>query len=131
MLNLYFGSQVKNRELAGSVYEEKWSFNILGLTFSSKVEWGFYIITLSLLLKLPPRKFEPWFVLWRLLCISINLPCAHHGTLLSRLVWCPYLLLGIVRQAIKTNMKDLWSFTCCFSWTLGSSSKYRKLKSFL
>ena len=36
-------------------------------------------LTLSLLLKLPPKKMEPWFVLWsffllRLLCISINLP---------------------------------------------------------
>ena len=35
-------------------------------------------LTLSLLLKLPPRKLEPWFVLWsflllRLLCISIYL----------------------------------------------------------
>ena len=41
--------------------------------------WAF---TLSLLLKLPQRKLEPWFVLWsffllRLLCISINLPCSH------------------------------------------------------
>ena len=36
-------------------------------------------LTLYLLLKLPPRTLEPWFVLWsffllRLLCISINLP---------------------------------------------------------
>ena len=36
-------------------------------------------ITLSLLLKLPPRKLEPWFVLWsffflRVPSISINLP---------------------------------------------------------
>ena len=44
-------------------------------------------LTLSLLLKLPPRKLEPWFVLWsffprRLLCISMNLQpymeyCCH------------------------------------------------------
>ena len=33
------------------------------------------------------------------------------------------MLLGIVRQAIKTNMQDCWSFTCCFCWTLGSSLK--------
>ena len=37
---------------------------------------------LSLLLKLPPRKLEPWFILWRfffltLLCISINLLYCH------------------------------------------------------
>ena len=35
-----------------------------------------------LLLKLPPRKLEPWFVLWsffflRLRCISKNLPYSH------------------------------------------------------
>ena len=39
-------------------------------------------LTLSLLLKLPPRKLEPWLVLWsffllKLLCISINLPYDH------------------------------------------------------
>ena len=27
-------------------------------------------------------------------------------------------------------MQDCWSFTCCFSWTLGSSSKCGQLKSF-
>ena len=37
------------------------------------------------------------------------------GVLLSRLGWCTYLLFGTVRQATKTNMKDCWSFTCCFS----------------
>ena len=31
---------------------------------SSKLDWA---LALSLLLKLPPRKLEPWFVLWRLL----------------------------------------------------------------
>ena len=39
-------------------------------------------LTSSLLLKLPPRKLEPWFILWsffllRLHCIPINLPYAH------------------------------------------------------
>ena len=39
-------------------------------------------LTWSLLLKLPPRKLEIWFVLWgffllRLLCISIDLPYGH------------------------------------------------------
>ena len=50
-------------------------------------------LTLSLLLKLPPRKLEPWFVLWsffllRLLCISVNLPYNHawNTVVMSRLV---------------------------------------------
>ena len=39
-------------------------------------------LILSLLIKLPPRKLEPWFALWRffllrLLCISTNLPYGH------------------------------------------------------
>ena len=32
-----------------------------------------------------------------------------YGMLLSCLDWCPQLLLGIVRQATKTNMQDCWS----------------------
>ena len=44
----------------------------------SLLNW-IWALTLSLLLKLPPRKLEPWFDLWsffllRFLCISINLP---------------------------------------------------------
>ena len=39
----------------GSVLEGKSSFKMLGLTFSSKLDWA---LTLSLLLNLPPRKLE-------------------------------------------------------------------------
>ena len=42
-------------KMDGSVLEEKSSFKMLGLTFSSKLDWVF---TLSLLLKLSPRKLE-------------------------------------------------------------------------
>ena len=38
---------------SGSVLEEKSSFKMLRLTFSSKLDWG------SLLLKLPRKKLEP------------------------------------------------------------------------
>ena len=62
--------------------------------------WGWLFLlnwigapTLSPLLKLPPRKLEPWFVLWRfflfrLLCISINLPY-HHA-------WNTVIMSGLV-----------------------------------
>ena len=43
-------------KMDGSVLEEKSSFKMLGLAFSSKLAWRSYI---SLLLKLPPRKLEP------------------------------------------------------------------------
>ena len=47
--------------------------------FISLLNW-IWALTLSLLLKLPPRKLEPCFFVWslfflRLLFISLNLPC--------------------------------------------------------
>ena len=42
-------------KMDGSVLEEKSSFRMLGLTFSSKLDWA---LTLSQLLKHPPRKLE-------------------------------------------------------------------------
>ena len=42
-------------KMDGSVIEEKLSFKMLGLTFSSKLDG---VLTLSQLLKLPPRKLE-------------------------------------------------------------------------
>ena len=53
-----------------------------------------------------------------------------HGVLLSCPGCCPLLLLGIVRQATKTNMQDCWSLTCCFSWILCSSLSCGQLKLF-
>ena len=43
-------------KMDGSVFEEKSSFKMLGLT--SLLNW-IGVLTLSLLLKLPPRKLEP------------------------------------------------------------------------
>ena len=43
-------------KMDGSVLEEKSSFKKLGLTFSSKLDWGSYIVSIA---KLPPRKLEP------------------------------------------------------------------------
>ena len=43
-----------------SVLKEKLSFKMLGLTFSSKLDWGSYIVSLA---EMPPRKLELWFVL--------------------------------------------------------------------
>ena len=41
---LIFGIDVK---MDGSVFEEKSSFKILGVTFSSKLDWGTYIISIA------------------------------------------------------------------------------------
>ena len=43
-------------KMDGSVLEEKPSFKMLGLSFSSKLDWGSYIISIA---KIATRKVEP------------------------------------------------------------------------
>ena len=42
--------------IGGSVLEEKSSFKILGLIFSSRLNWGSYLISIA---KVSPTKLEP------------------------------------------------------------------------
>ena len=63
----------------GSVLEEKSSFKTLWLTFSSKLDWGSYIISIA---KTASSKIGALirtmkFFLLRWLYISINLPYGH------------------------------------------------------
>ena len=86
-------------KMDGRVLEEKSSFKMLELTFSIKLDWGSYIIYID---KVPPRKLEPWFVLWsffllRLLCISINLPYDH--------AWITVIMAGLVLLVATWNCK--------------------------
>ena len=77
-------------EMDGSFLEEKYLLRCWG--WCSLLNW-IEAFTLSLLLKLSPRKLEPWFVRWsffllRVLCICINLLqpcmecCRHAGMVL-------------------------------------------------
>ena len=64
-------------------------------------------LTFILLLKLPPRKLEPWFVLWsffflRLLCISINLSYSH--------AWNTVVMSGLKVLVASLNNYLLWLF---------------------
>ena len=66
-------------KMNGSALEEKLSFKMLGLTFSFKLDWGSYIISIA---KTASKKIGALirsmkFFLLRLLCISINLPFTH------------------------------------------------------
>ena len=77
-------------KMGGSILEEKSSFKMLGLTFSSKLDWGSYIISIA---KTASKKIAALvrsvnFFLLRLLCISINLPYAH--------VWNTVVTSGLV-----------------------------------
>ena len=56
---MYIETGAVDVEMDGSVLEEKSSFKMLGLTFSSKLDWGVYIISIA---KSASKKLEPWFV---------------------------------------------------------------------
>ena len=63
----------------GPVLEENSSFKMLGLTFTSKLDWGSYIISIA---KTAPKKIGALIHFMKFLSpevalISINLPYAH------------------------------------------------------
>ena len=82
-------------KMDGSFLEEKSSFKMLGLTFSSKLDWGSYIISIAKAASkkigalIRPMKFlspEPALQLNK---STIRALVSMFGTLLSRLGWCP------------------------------------------
>ena len=84
-------------EMGGSVLEEKAFFKMLELTFSSKLDWGSYIISIA---KTASKKIGALtcsmkFCPLRLLCISINLPFAH--------IWNTVVTSGLVPLAATWN----------------------------
>ena len=84
-------------KMDGSVLEEKTSFKMLGLTFSSKLDWGSYIVSIA---KTASKKIGALicaisFFLLRLLCISINLPYNH--------VWNTAVMPGLVLLVVTWN----------------------------
>ena len=89
-----------------------WKSPLRCWTWLSLFSWIGALI-LSLLLKLPLRRLEPWFVLWsffllKLLCIFINLWYSHawNTFVMSGLV---LLLIGIVELTAKMEpLLNLW-----------------------
>ena len=84
-------------KMYGSVLEEKSCFKMLGLTFSSKLDWGSYIISIA---KTASKKIGALirsmkFLSLRLPCISINLPYAH--------VWNTVVTSGLVPLVVTWN----------------------------
>ena len=107
-------------KMDGSVLEEKSSFNMLGLTFSSKLDQGSYIISIA---KTAFKKIEAFirsvkFLFLRLLYISINrtYDLAWNTVVMSELVllfatW----ICWISYKNRYVDMLDCWSFTHCYS----------------
>ena len=105
-------------KMGGSILEEKSFFKMLGLTFSSKLDWGSYIISIA---KTASKKIGPLIHSMKFLSPEVAV-CLYKSTICPYVEYCchvlagaPQLLLGFVRQATKTDMQDCWSFTCCFS----------------
>ena len=68
----YISTDSSDVKIDGSVLEENSSFKMLRFTFSSKLNWGSYVISIA------KRKLELLTpCLMRLLCISINLLYSH------------------------------------------------------
>ena len=74
----------------GSVLEEKSSLKMLVLTFSSKFDWGSYLISIAKTVsnKIGALIHSMKFLSPELLCISINLPYSH--------VWNTVAMSGLV-----------------------------------
>ena len=104
-------------KMDGSVFEEKPSFKMLGLTFFSKLDCGSYIISLAETAskKIGTLICSMKFFLLRLLCISVNLPYGH-GWSTVVMFW---LVLVVATWncwiSYKMDMQACWSFTCCLS----------------
>ena len=119
-------------KMDGSVLEEKSSFKMLGLTFSSKLDWGSYIICIA---KTASKRIGALIRSIKFLSPEVAL-YLYKSTIRPCMEYCchvwvvaPSCYFGILRQATKVNMQDCWSFICCFSLTLGSSSKCGQLVS--
>ena len=104
-------------KMNGSVLEEKSSFKMLGLTFSSKFDWSSYIISFA---KTASKKIGALIRSMKFLSPEVAL-YLYKSTIRPCMEYCCHawvgarIALGIVRQATKTNLQDYWSFTCCFS----------------
>ena len=87
-------------KIDGSVLEEKSSFKILWLTFSSKLDWGSYIISIA---ETVSKKIGALIRSMKFLSPEVAL----------------YLYKSTIRPCMEScchvNMQDCWSFTCCFS----------------
>ena len=100
-------------KMDGSVLEQNSSFKMLGLTFSSKLDWGYYVIAIA-----KPASKE----IGDLILSPEDALYLYKSTIRIYMEYCCHiwtgalqLLPGNVRQTTKTDMQDCWSFTCCFS----------------
>ena len=73
-------------KIDGSALEEKPSFKVLGLTFSSNLDWRSYIVSIA---KTASKKIGALIRSMKFLSREVALHTAMYGRLLWRLGWCP------------------------------------------
>ena len=106
-------------KMDGSVCEEKSSFKMLGLNFSSKLDWASYIISIA---KTASKKIGALICSMKFLSRGVALYLYKSTIRPCMEFYCCHVRAGasscyleLLRQATKANMQDCWSFTCCFS----------------
>ena len=113
-----------------SILEEKSSFKILGLTFSSKLDWSSYIISIA---KTASKNI--WALIRSMKFLSPRVALyLYKSTMRPCMEYCCHAWAGAPNcylDLLDLLQKWICSFSCCFSWSLGSSSKCGQLKSFL
>ena len=95
-------------KMDGSVLEENSSFKMLGLTFSSKLDWGSYFISIA---KTASKKFfspEVALHLYKFTMLSCIECCCH--------TWAgaPSYFLELLDKLQERACVDCWSFTSVY-----------------
>ena len=104
------------------------------MSFSLKLDWGCYIISI---VKIVSKKIRTLIRSMKFLSAEVALYLCK-STIRLCMEYCCHVLGGAsscyleLLDSYKNGyVERCWSFTYCFSWTLGSSSNCSQLKSFL
>ena len=118
-------------KMDGFVREVKSYFKRLRLTFSYKLDWGYYIISI---VKTASKEIGALICSVEFLSSVVAL-YPYKSTIRSCMeYWCHAWAgaLSCYLEVIDKLQKRICkTFNCCLSWTLGSSSNCSRLKSFL
>ena len=98
-------------KMDGSVLEEKSSFKMLGLTFSSKLDWGSYIISIA---KTASKKIGALIRSMKFLSPEVAL-YLYKSTIHPCMEYCSHVWTGDPSFFLELLVWDCWSFTCFFS----------------
>ena len=105
---------------------------MLGLTFSSKLDWGSYIVSIA---KTASKKFGALIRSMKFLSPEVAL-YLYKSTIQPCMEYCCHAWAGApscyleLLDKLQKQICDCWSFTCCLYRTLGSSLKFSQLQVF-